>query len=225
MIMKTRITVFLRIVHSIYFRFFLSALSLGLLASCSLVTSDLEEKVNIQLADQAERYTKLEPDVQRILALESDMQILVEELSKLSNLDTDPLGQKEQALVSTQGIDGSNGKTIVENQQPADNVNSPCHSTSSLTPGHCYKKIGIHIAAFDNASYVGPGWLFLKNSLPERLKNKKPLSTEIVRDNKTYYSLRLGPFASVNRAKQTCVALKKQNSYCAVTEYKGQLVR
>jgi hypothetical protein len=190
-----------------------------LASGCSMIDQYAESKMQSVIGQQMEQFTKLEPEVQRVLALESDMQIIIGELGKYSNLGTDPLGNDEDTVdgqVQTdKGIEPSQNST---NEYLTLNR---CGQNSKVVSSHCNKQVGIHLAAFSDSKYVLPGWLYLKNQLPVALQVKLPLKTEIHKQDTTYYSLRLGPFTSVTKAKKICDGLGLQIS-CSVTEYYGR---
>jgi hypothetical protein len=175
-----------------------------------------QEQSEIEL--QMERYDKMEPEIQRILSLESDMQLIVAELGKYSSLGTDPLGSVESE--NSELANSSTDSTIMDNIA----VDSPCVKNGTKLTGHCIYKIGIHIAGFKDKKYVPPGWLFFKKRLPISLsQGMQPLMTPVVINNTVYQSLRIGPFRSVIQAKRMCDE-SRHIIQCSVTEYKGQEV-
>jgi hypothetical protein len=82
----------------------------------------------------------------------------------------------------------------------------------------------VHIAAFSDQINLLSGWLYLEKKLPTELtRGKRPLSTEIVQQNISYQSLRVGPFSSVYQAKKLCEEARHLVP-CAVVEYHGEKV-
>jgi hypothetical protein len=193
------------------------------LSGCSLLKvyeeQEQEQQVQSEIELQMERYGKMEPEIQRILSLESDMQLIVAELGKYTSLGTDPLGSVESE--NSELASSSTDSTVVDNITDV----SPCVKNGTKPTGHCIYKIGIHIAGFKDKKYVSPGWLFLKKRLPISLsEGMQPLMTPVVINNNVYQSLRIGPFRSVNQAKRMCDE-SRHIIQCSVTEYKGQVVR
>jgi hypothetical protein len=194
------------------------------LSGCSLLKlyedqDQDQEQIQSEIELQVERYDKMEPEIQRILSLESDMQLIVAELGKFSSLGTDPLGSVESE--NSELANSSTDSTMMNNIA----VDSPCVKNGTKPTGHCIYKIGIHIAGFKDKKYVQTGWRFLKKRLPISLsQGMQPLMTPVVINNNVYQSLRIGPFRSVNQAKRMCDE-SRHIIQCSVTEYKGQVVR
>ena len=162
----------------------------ALLSGCSMMSSEPEIVVKSELEQKLESYTELEPEIRRILALESDMQIIVSELARYSTLGNDPLAttspennlqnngnQIQNNTEENVGITASNSKATTRN----------CNTVSNQENGHCNMKIGLHIAAFKDEKFLLPGWLYLEKKLPAELtEGKRPLSIEIVQQDISY---------------------------------------
>jgi hypothetical protein len=208
--------------------FILLAMNSALLMGCSMIMGDPEDVVKSELEKKLERYNQLEPDIQRMLALESDMQIIVAELARNSTLGNDPMGTSASVTSEEVGSDQSqnaadNNASVTSNNVAAQTPRN-CDTRLNGVYGHCNVDIGVHIAAFSDKKYVLPGWLYLEKQLPiELTSGKRPLRTEIVKQNISYQSLRVGPFTSVSQAKRVCEEASHIVN-CAVAEYRGQKV-
>ena len=111
------------------------------------------------------------------------------------------------------------------NQQTEPSPKKGSHiKASSKSLGHYFPTVGIHIAMFKDVKSAPTGWKYLQSILPAGLINKTPRLEKVNYENIEYYSLRIGPFKSVNTAKKTCVNLHQQQHYCSVVEYKGALL-
>jgi hypothetical protein len=204
------------VINSQLSTFFLLAMNSALLMGCSMISSELEMVVKSELEQKFESYTELEPKIQRILALESDMQIIVSELARYSTLGNDPMGANSSEQIVQSGSNRSKSDSV------GNTIN--CGTKLNAVNGHCNMKIGLHIAAFSDEKFVLPGWRYLKKQLPVELtEGKRPLSTQIVKQDITYQSLRVGPFTSVYQAKNVCDQARHLVS-CAVVEYRGTRV-
>ena len=196
-----------------------------LTSACSLVASNIVNELQQTFGAEIEQYTQLKPEMQRVLALESDMRVIVDELGKHSNLGTDPLAAPSDVednaatQVASQNAQSPNGLSVVV-ATPYDLP--PCNISQQPTL-HCHRVIGLHIAAFSDAKFISSGWQHIKQMLPGDLKEKQPLSAPIRKNNMTYHSLRIGPFTSVATAKRACDSLALP-SRCSVTEYYGQRI-
>ena len=194
-----------------------------LMSGCSILASNMVSELRDTFGEDIEYYTQLKPEMQRVLALESDMKVIIDELGKQSKLGTDPLADPTD-FVDTTANYASSQRASLPNDRYCDVVSNfdikPCNSAVQNT-GHCHRKIGIHIAAFSDSKFVSSGWLHIKELLPASLKEKYPLSAPINKDDVTYHSLRIGPFTSVAKAKQACETLVLPMK-CSVTEYYGK---
>jgi hypothetical protein len=200
------------------------------------------------MLEKIESWSAAEPDIQRILELESDMQLIINQLASMAELDDDPL--ESESGLNTQNSDSTAGVALnasisnvnaesnnvesnnVEETKSIDSINNQASTnssanmnnnvnTSSRSMGHYFPKIGLHIGMFNSVDSVPLGWKYLQSILPRDLINKKPLVSKVNYENTEYYSLRVGPFRSANSAKTMCVNLQQQQHYCSVVEYKG----
>ena len=224
---------------------------------CSSIEEDSDkelamtpEQQQIYMMEKIESWSAAEPDIQRILALESDMSLIVNQLASMAELDSDPLEKEKTNIENTES--NSNPAVLASNTDLSDtplsntdnNIeeakvtgstsnqqqsgNSPKKGShikaSSKSSGHYFPKVGIHIAMFKDVNSAPTGWKYLQSILPAGIINKTPRLEKVNYENTEYYSLRIGPFKSVNTAKKTCVNLHQQQHYCSVVEYKGALL-
>lgn len=192
------------------------------MSGCSILANNIVNELHSAFGEDIEYYTQLKPEMQRVLALESDMKVIIDELGKQSNLGTDPLAEPTDTAETTATFARNQGEPAINGRytESASNFDiKPCNTDVQST-GHCHRKIGIHIAAFSDSKFVSSGWLHIKELLPADLKEKHPLSAPINKNDVTYQSLRIGPFTSVAKAKRACETLVLP-SKCSVTEYYG----
>jgi hypothetical protein len=193
------------------------ATSCFLTTGCSLIDSDKESEFQNELNNNLDYYISLEPELKRVLALESDMQVIIAELGKNSNLASVPLSDNTQVQIGA--------LQPVSELAQSDSIQVEQGDGGDAKPsGNKNVNIGIHIAAFSDNQYVLPGWRYLQKRLPNGLKNKRPLSSTIHINDNTYYSLRLGPFTSVLKAKKACDGVLEQIHDCSVAEYIGRRI-
>ena len=194
-----------------------------------------KEALHEQLNSYIDVWAPLAPEIQRLLALESDMQLLVAELGKASNLGSAPIEQLTKQKASQAERDARNQTELVQSGQKNQKSNSVadeaiaakqqrCAISSNFSmskSSHCKVRVGIHLAAFKTESNVKLGWDYFKYKFGNMFINKQPLVEPIIREEGTYQSLRVGPYTSATKAHQICKQLKRQNQYCAVIEYVG----
>jgi PBP1b-binding outer membrane lipoprotein LpoB len=203
------------------------------------------EQQQLFILEKIESWSAAEPDIQRILGLEADMQLIINQLASMAELDDDPLGNSveidkiedqeriknnkkpAELLVTT---DSSNIKADNSNIEEVENTSAiyaqqPIYSSpkinnnvksSSKSMGHYFPKVGLHIAMFKDINSISLGWQYLQTILPTALLNKKPLLKKVSYENTEYYSLRVGPFKSANSAKNMCLNLQQRQHYCSV---------
>ena len=189
------------------------------------------EQQQLFILDKVESWSAAEPDIQRVLALEADMQLIINQLASMSELDDNPitLDKPSTALYNTETT--LSKEVIPEKNKPGTSKSNPVttypsHKTKGrlITPnssGHYFPKVGIHIAMFKDINTIPLGWQYLQSILPVALLNKKPLLSKIKYEGSEYYSLRIGPLKSANTAKKACISLQQQQHYCSVVKYKG----
>jgi hypothetical protein len=211
------------------------------LQGCSNVEGDLDNEnsissTNAQEKINDEQLNKEKADIERILGLEGDMQLLIEQLSLLSEIDNNPLENSrgsEPTSKSTKGLLEKNNKKKQKTTGVGKSTSSipidkkektrcgSSLSSKSTTEGHCFPKIGIHIASIENSENSSAVWEYFLQKLPIPLQAKKPLIKEYLINNNVLYSLRIGPFQTPNIANNYCMQLKEQSYHCVLVEYDG----
>lgn len=201
------------------------------------------------MLEKIESWSAAEPEIQRVLALEADMQLIINQLAGMAELDDSPLRREKEtiahdsnkkrteqsestaltnAYINDVKTDNNTGENNRKESKKTDSngIFSPDNMTNktavvSKSSGHYFPKVGIHIAMFKNINTIPLGWQYLQSILPAPLGNKKPLLAKINYQETEYYSLRIGPFNTVNSAKAICINLQLQQHYCSLVEYKG----
>ena len=206
------------------------------------------EQQQLFILEKVESWSAAEPNIERVLALEADMQLIINQLANMAELDSDPLNNDKVSSDNSINTGKSNIQTssnTVEDSQKTNVINSPQTiysssntnnnvkplskannnvKSSSRSLSHYFPKVGLHIGMFKDVNRVQLGWLYLQSKLPDELVNGKPLLAKVNYKGNEYYSLRIGPFKSANSAKKACLNLQKQEHYCSVVEYKGTSV-
>ena len=206
------------------------------------------EQQQLFILEKIESWSAAEPDIKRVLAFEADMQLIINQLASMAELDDDPLVKDKKpensqnnnstepsvnAALNNAGlsnIKATNNNVVagistnsISNQHPTSPLPKMSNNvkTSSKSLGHYFPKVGLHIAMFKDVNSVPLGWQYLQSILPADFVNKRPLLAKVNYEDAEYYSLRVGPFKSVNTAKKMCLNLQQQQHYCSVVEYKG----
>lgn len=209
----------------------------SLLSGCGSLPDykDLAKNIFLNKEEQSEleeRWESMAAGVERVLALEADMQLIVAELSKGTQLSSDPSGEIPISRTTTNSSadysgniqTNSSGQQNKQAQLNLRHCSSQANGTSTIS-SHCHQqKIGLHIGAFSHENYVEHGWLYLKGKFPQFFSKKEPLVKEVLIQNRRFQSLRVGEYTSVNQAQKICEQLKDLDQYCAVTLYAGNPV-
>ena len=222
-------------------------LGCSLLFSCAMnpepegeETEITKEAIQEQLNSHIDVWAPLAPEIERLLALESDMQLLVAELGKAANLGSAPLEQlakqresaearearkeAELAAQAENNVASAVAADSEETQEKPVDSKPGCAAASTFSmskTSHCKVQVGIHLAAFKTEANARLGWNYFKQKYGSILLNKEPLLETLVREEGTFQSLRVGPYSSATKAHQICKRLKQQNQYCAVIKYSG----
>lgn len=175
------------------------------------------------MLEKIESWSAAEPEIQRVLALEADMQLIINQLAGMAELDDSPLRREKETIAhdSNKKRTEQSESTALTNAYINDVKTDNNTAVVSKSSGHYFPKVGIHIAMFKNINTIPLGWQYLQSILPAPLGNKKPLLAKINYQETEYYSLRIGPFNTVNSAKAICINLQLQQHYCSLVEYKG----
>ena len=95
-----------------------------------------------------------------------------------------------------------------------------CNATNNVI-GSGY---AIHIASFKSKNMAVTTLKQFYANNAQLVCGKTPLLNNVLVNNQSFYSLRLGPYAAKPDAIQACDKVKQQQSYCAVTSFAGEKI-
>ncbi|MFC3120370.1 SPOR domain-containing protein [Agaribacter flavus] len=96
--------------------------------------------------------------------------------------------------------------------------NEKCEQYDSVSEN----SFAIHLASYSKQSSVNDGWKNLSQKLEDVRCNKFPIVEKVVVNDKTFYSLRMGPFNDIDEAKQACSTVRQSAGYCGVVKFGGE---
>lgn len=152
-----------------------------------------------QLKQQLEEWERLKPAIKRLLSNEADLEFLIQELSKLSEIKNSP-------------------------RKPVNNmVTGTLSSESSLNRiEQDLSLYAVHLASFSNMKNIKSSWEGYKKRYPTLFLSGQALKVSFVKGRKEYLRLIHGPYLSRKEANSICEQLKLSKQYCAVVGYSGE---
>ncbi|MBL1234765.1 MAG: SPOR domain-containing protein [Rhodobiaceae bacterium] len=120
---------------------------------------------------------------------------------------------KPRRLVPPSSTDVSKSKTVTASTVPARVVSQPARAPKAVTSGEYV----IQIAAFRDVATANAEFASLRAKHSDLLDGMRPdLQRADLGDKGIYYRLRMGFFASKEKASQTCAQLKTRGQGCLV---------
>jgi hypothetical protein len=152
--------------------------------------------------------TKLKVD--RLVEIEDDLALIIQEVSKSSKLQEMPPKYSNQKV--TDFIEAE----YEENEQ--DGAKSP-EVVSNVDSKRQY--YAAHLGLFLRKDNAKIGWGVLQHRYPKIFNQLTPLVKEIDRSNQVLYSLRVGPFEDFETSNLVCNIFVKYKYRCKPTQFIG----
>ncbi|MFW8590195.1 SPOR domain-containing protein [Glaciecola sp. 2405UD65-10] len=128
------------------------------------------------------------------------------------------LKQANPSHLVSNSNDGVDDAKFTGGKLTPDSKQEQC-DTSNYTIGNGF---AIHLASFKSRASVTKSWDDFKGKAADITCNKLALNETVSVKGQTFYSLRFGPYSSKQEALKTCSAIKTFQSYCGVTNFKGE---
>ncbi|MBM6549633.1 SPOR domain-containing protein [Marinomonas ostreistagni] len=227
-----------------------------LLSGCSVFSQQDQEPSNAQLQAQLEQqqqeWQAMKPQLQRVLALESDLKLLVEaldtvpessdEITQELTPDSD-LAQSEAGAIQPSAaladLDKTEAPTTqevtdesLENVGRAQFYEPPRTTTATPAPTAARKTdtpksaepnyFGVQLAAYANKEQALTGWQTISGRYAEEFAEVAPRVYQTSIKGKQYHKLIVGPFVEKPVANNFCNMLKQMQEECLVTQYQGE---
>jgi cell division septation protein DedD len=146
---------------------------------------------NEKLMAQVSEWKKSEANVQRLIAIEKELNLLIQQLNTITT---------EAEIASAAS------KTNV---------------SETPSPAQAQPKYMLQLASLNNIYNVNKTWSELKAQQPALLKDLPAYSQQVEVNGKKYYRLKVGQFTSKSQAQQVCRQLTQKKVSCLLAPYSG----
>ncbi|WP_102795094.1 SPOR domain-containing protein [Bowmanella denitrificans] len=181
-------------------------------------------------------WQEAKPGIDRLNMLESDLAFLIEEINRLSELNTAPEPYAEpvdnQVLVADvepysapEPVEQGMAVNSLPDRAPASLHDQQAHQTYSSdgeinsTAG---ANTGLHLASFLKPQSAQFGWYLIQRRDGNLLEGLSARLEKIEKSRQILYSLKVGPFNSAEQAQTLCQRLKARQYLCQVGDFNGQ---
>lgn len=82
----------------------------------------------------------------------------------------------------------------------------------------------LHLVSYSSAAKANNGWKDLNNKIADITCDRNARLQKVYVNNKTFYSVRVGPYDSDKDARAVCSLIAKRGHYCGVSEYVGNAI-
>lgn len=155
------------------------------------------------LESQVGQWLELQPSVTRLTLIEKELKTLISRLTKMADEQ-----EKVQQDISQQS-EPKTKVTPMERPLPL-NDNEPRKLPFSM-----------QLHSFNSKSLLEKSWQALLQKHKTIIQDYQPIYEETVINNKTYFRLKLGLFATSTIAKQACKPFSDENLTCLATSSTG----
>lgn len=177
-------------------------------------------------------WQEAKPGIDRLNMLESDLAFLIEEINRLSELNTAPEPYAEpvdnQVLVADtepqnapepiKQVMGDNMHDTSQHDQQAHQTYSSDGEINSTAGANT----GLHLASFLKPQSAQFGWYLIQRRDGNLLEGLSARLEKIEKSRQILYSLKVGPFNSAEQAQTLCQRLKARQYLCQVGDFNGQ---
>lgn len=208
----------------------------------------------IKLSELDRRLSELEtmkPGLMRMVAIETDIQSLIGELSILADdYSGGPILKAVEEKDDEEGefLSASTLLAMAEGDNVPKPVTAPIAPVkpsvqkpapkfiAARAPSGCVleggtechgtsketSRFALHLASYKYMRYLERGWLELRDQFPTLLGGTVPRATRFTTDDGTVYiRLKAGPFETKQQAYDLCYKLKAGQAYCALSQFDG----
>ncbi|MDT0593847.1 SPOR domain-containing protein [Glaciecola petra] len=85
-------------------------------------------------------------------------------------------------------------------------------------------RFALHLVSYSSAAKANNGWKDLNNKIADITCDRSARIQKVYVNNKTFYSVRVGPYDSDKDARAVCSLIAKRGHYCGVSEYVGNAI-
>ena len=227
------------------------AVGMVVLSGCTITKEKNGTMSNAELQaalqTQQQEWEDMKPQLQRILALESDLKLLVETLDAVPE-SSESLTQEMAPIAEAKQQE--NQAPVLPSAALADistmpKVETPPVSAAFERPEKPFRQTppsnavtaefqdgtntksdaqyyGVQLAAYGSEKQAIEGWQTITQNFAEEFADTAPLINRHQVNGKTYHQLIVGPFLKKPYSVDFCNMLKQMQQDCLVTRYKGE---
>lgn len=209
------------------------------LTGCSSSPAPEQSAAHKELQAELAEWKKMKPGVQRLVAIESELKVLLNTLETAAMDPTDQLqsadaGQNVQSYV-LEPVSFNDKKLTPEvktsaavntpqttGPQPANLAAAPEEKAEALTvpatetqQNHSFS---LQLASVTEQQALESTWQRLQQRYPDQLSDLDFHSEEVIVSNRTYFRVKAGSFDSYDEAKRQCTELRKSGASCIVNK-------
>jgi hypothetical protein len=158
-----------------------------------------------QLQTSSAQWQAIKPDLERLLLIESDLNLLIAQLTAIANDDENT------------GNNSHSSAALASQQVPLDRPAQSIATQSNITNNALF---ALQIIAVTQQSQLAPSWQTIQQKVPSLLSDKFTTNVETAQvKGMTYYRLKIGAYQYQKNAQADCDKLKLQQLNCMVTHY------
>ena len=217
------------------------------LAGCSSSPAPEQSAAQTEMQAELAEWKKMKPGVQRLVAIESELKVLLKTLETAATDPTDQLqsadaGQNVQSYVlepvsfnDKKLTPEVNSAAAVPAQQPAvvntavaaasqpaalvavPEQKAEAQSSAAAEP-QPNRSFSLQLASVTEQQALESTWQRLQQRYPEQLSDLDFHSEEVIVSNRTYFRVKAGSFDSYDEAKRQCSELRKSGASCIVNK-------
>lgn len=213
-------------------RWLLPLFGLVMLSACSTTentsgdnvqpfTDKEREALKALIADYPEYKTLLESweekeaGVERLLTIESELKLLIEQLNQLAS-------QQSLSEASTPDQPEPSRVENAEREKPSPEATAAPENIAKQAPAEALSgRFGVQLAAMEQQQKLGVVWKKLVNAEPEIFQSLLPRYEQVTVSGNTLYRLKAGSFTQRDAADKLCWEIMQRSKSCMVIQYQG----
>jgi len=217
------------------------------LAGCSSSPEPKQSAANAEMQAELNEWKRMKPGVQRLVAIETELKVLLQTLEtaaleptdQLQTADTGPNVQTaviervefDDKKLTPQPVNANSlGSSASYSSAPlpksavqsGDKTNLV--ATASIEPepvaaqNQSPTNFSLQLASVTEPTAVESTWQRLQKRYPDVLSDLDLHSEEVIVSNRTYFRVKAGSFDSYDEAKRQCSQLRKSGASCIVNK-------
>lgn len=132
----------------------------------------------------------------------------------------------QTSVQSNETIDAKFASLASENTTPQDTKSKiigrlPAQADTCKSPTG---EFAIHLVSYSTEQQANKGWADLNSKVADITCNRRARLQEVIVRDKTFYSVRVGPYDSDKSAREICSLISQRGQYCGVSEYTGNAI-